>query len=340
MSVPEQAASSPMGIADVSPSRVAWIVSARFDLLFLANLGWLILVIPGLLADDRTLTLEFWQIYYLTTPHRWITLGLVLFDPDRRAGRLPHLLALLALVAVVVPSVYVITGSFLCLVWFDFLWNAWHFASQHYGILRIYGRKSGTPFRLWEAYGLRLFVCYAILRVPGWSSSWLPDSARTWLSTVDLLMLAVPIALLARALIDFRAVQLGKLIYLGSVCGIYSGILVTPLIGAYALRDALFLGVAIFHATEYLAIVTHYARGRASDGSPGLFQAMARNWGLVLLGFLVLLGTLDAYAHGVWFELASGLNLAAAFLHYGYDGLIWKLRRPETARALGVGTES
>jgi hypothetical protein len=31
-----------------------------------------------------------------------------------------------------------------------------------------------------------------------------------------------------------------------------------------------------------------------------------------------------------------GANLAAAFLHYTYDGLIWKLRSPATAAALGA----
>jgi hypothetical protein len=31
-----------------------------------------------------------------------------------------------------------------------------------------------------------------------------------------------------------------------------------------------------------------------------------------------------------------GANIWAAFLHYAYDGMIWKLRRPETAKALGA----
>ena len=47
---------------------------------------------------------------------------------------------------------------------------------------------------------------------------------------------------------------------------------------------------------------------------------------------------------GVWMAppdsglvvLWQGLNLWAAFVHYAYDGMIWKLRRPETAAALGV----
>jgi hypothetical protein len=37
-------------------------------------------------------------------------------------------------------------------------------------------------------------------------------------------------------------------------------------------------------------------------------------------------------------EVWLGLNLWAAFLHYAYDGMIWKLRRSDTARTLGVAS--
>jgi hypothetical protein len=54
---------------------------------------------------------------------------------------------------------------------------------------------------------------------------------------------------------------------------------------------------------------------------------------------LVVLGLV-----GVWADSGGGalmrtwlaLNVWAAFLHYTYDGLIWKLRKPATAQALGV----
>jgi hypothetical protein len=36
--------------------------------------------------------------------------------------------------------------------------------------------------------------------------------------------------------------------------------------------------------------------------------------------------------------LWQGLNLWASFVHYAFDGMIWKLRRPATAAALGVST--
>jgi hypothetical protein len=74
---------------------------------------------------------------------------------------------------------------------------------------------------------------------------------------------------------------------------------------------------------------------------------MARSWSLVLAVYVVCLGVFAEFAErttqGIWSEqmitlseLWVGANLWAAFLHYAYDGTIWKLRRPETAKALGV----
>jgi hypothetical protein len=96
---------------------------------------------------------------------------------------------------------------------------------------------------------------------------------------------------------------------------------------------------SMFHAVEYLAIVTHYARRRETVGSEGPFRTLARYW-LVFLGlYILVLGTL-----GIWMSQPNsglvvfwqGLNLWMAFVHYAFDGMIWKLRRPETAKALGV----
>ena len=59
-------------------------------------------------------------------------------------------------------------------------------------------------------------------------------------------------------------------------------------------------------------------------------------WLLVLVGYVVLFGLSAAVLQRLGAEVWLGLNLWAAFLHYAYDGMIWKLRRPDTARALGA----
>jgi hypothetical protein len=74
-------------------------------------------------------------------------------------------------------------------------------------------------------------------------------------------------------------------------------------------------------------------------GSDGLFRRVAKQWLAVFAVYLVVLGLVGVWAGegGGWvMRVWLAVNLWAAFLHYTYDGFIWKLRKPETAKALGV----
>ena len=106
--------------------------------------------------------------------------------------------------------------------------------------------------------------------------------------------------------------------------------------GQTVLVAALATASSLFHAVEYLALVTHYAWRRRTGGSTGLFRTLAERWLLVLVTYVVLFGLSAAVLGRLGAEVWVGLNLWAAFLHYAYDGMIWKLRRPDTARALGA----
>src|SRR5262249_47166092 len=157
--------------------------------------------------------------------------------------------------------------------------NGWHFAAQHAGILRIYARKSpgGSPWL--ERHGLRLFLCYVIARTAGWTTGWLEDApaALRGVAAVDAGALLLPLTLVALELAA-RPLRTATLAYLAGVCGLYSALLLALAADAKALVLALTTATAVFHATEYLALVTYYARRRAASGSPGWFQRLARAW--------------------------------------------------------------
>lgn len=319
-----------------------WIVSPAFDLLFLANLGWVLLLLPGFATPTDT-AIDFWQLYFLTLPHRWITLLLVVADPDRRAAQTGRLAVVAGLAAILVVGAFLGTGAFLCLALIDYIWNAWHFASQHAGVLRMYARKVGGGVAWLERWGLRGFVTYGALRAAGWATGWFEaePNAREWLHAIDLAVLAIPVALVLTNLGEGTRERAGKLAYLASVCALYTGFILSLRFEWRGLVVVFAAAGSLFHAVEYLAVVTHYARRRESVGSPGAFRTLTRYWLLFLGGYALALG-----AVGVWMAhpdnglvvLWQGLNLWAAFVHYAYDGMIWKLRRPETAAALGVSS--
>lgn len=320
-----------------APAR-GWLVSPAFDLLFLANLGWPLLLLPGVGSRADT-AVDFWQVYFLTVPHRWITLLLVAADPPRRAGQARRLVVVAVAAALLVGGAYLGTGAFVCLALVDYLWNAWHFASQHAGVLRMYARKVGGGSAWLERWGLRVFVTYGAGRAAGWTTGWL-EGASGWrpaLAALDLGVLLIPLLLLATNLVGVTRDRLGKLAYLGSVCVLYTGFLLGLHFEEPRLIVPLAAAGSLFHAAEYLAVVTLYARRRT--GGAGAFAALARRWLLFLGPYVTLVGAAGAYLarpDSGWATAWVGLNLWAALVHYAYDGMIWKLRRPDTARDLGV----
>jgi hypothetical protein len=326
----------------VRSERSGWVVSPAFDLLFIANVGWPLLLLPGLSSHSETVV-DFWQVYFLTLPHRWITLILVALDRDRRGNRGLFLVAIAAVVFLLVAGVWLGTSSFTCLAVVDYVWNAWHFASQHSGVLRIYSRMAGSGWPRLERHGLRFFVTYTILRTVTWATGWLGDSPSSdlLLHVVDGTALAVPVLLIVQSLARSTPLCLGRTMYLVSLCGLYTGLLLSLSYGWAPGVIALTTASSMFHAVEYLAIVTFYARRRLAIGSAGAFRRLAGVWLSFLAVYAVMLGTIGVWLDGKAspaFQLWQGVNLWAAMVHYAFDGVIWKRRQPETARALRAET--
>ncbi|WP_236621089.1 hypothetical protein [Rhodopirellula sallentina] len=128
-------------------------------------------------------SLLFWQIYFVTAPHRWITLALVAVDHHKGHDRRRQFIALGCAILIGCLCVKMGTGSLLCLGAIDYIWNAWHFASQHHGIFQIYQRRSRPSISGTESNGnatsnmkaqarfdkflFRGFMLYVIGRVAG-----------------------------------------------------------------------------------------------------------------------------------------------------------------------------
>ncbi len=326
-----------------------WVVSPAFDLLFLANVLWPLLLLPvllgadGFVLPDGHLQTEFWTIYFITTPHRWITLFVVAADPDRREGHTRLFVGFAVLFAVIVFGVWGFAEELVCLAVLDYLWNSWHFASQHHGVLRMYARKSGGGPDWLERYGLRLFIVYTILRTAGWLIGGVEADAASkwWMNVADLSLVAIPAALLVTNLSGATRARVPKLLYLVSLLGLYCGLLLS-LRQDWANGVFVFAAASgLFHAVEYLAVVSHYAGRRRHVGGAGMFREVAKRWVAVLAVYAVALGLIGSWAADPTSGLSRlwlAVNLWAAFLHYTYDGYIWKLRKPATAQALGVSS--
>jgi hypothetical protein len=312
-----------------------WLVGPAYDAFLISNIAWPLLLLwqlgDGFSGREGV---QFWQIYFVTTPHRWITLALVFLDRQRFGQRPFAFLALAAAAVILVLGIRLSTGALTCLLTIDYIWNAWHFASQHHGIYRIYERvprveRSSTPViaspasLTLEKWSLRLFLLYVILRVAG--ATWPYLSLENTLRTIDWLILAIPAWLLVR---DFAQLRFspGRSIYLFSVTALYTSLLAAVHTNRPALVLSLTTASALFHATEYLALVAWNVHGRcaAMPDRLGIMNYLAPRWGLALGTFILVLGSAGWLLNEHLMQTWLTLNVIVAFLHYAYDGLIWR----------------
>ncbi|WP_237226082.1 hypothetical protein [Rubinisphaera sp. JC750] len=311
-----------------------FLVSPVFDLLFVCNLYWpLLLLIDGWGGLRAHETLLFWQVFFVTTPHRWITLFLVFGDGEKlhRSGRLFAGLAVLIVGSV--SLLWLSTGSLLCLMAVDYLWNAWHFAAQHHGIYRIYSRQNSDSrrYRIFaEKWLFRVFILYVIARVAGWS--WQYEQLTQLAHNCDMWMLLLPLAVVGLQI--ERGFKRGwpGLIYTASVLSLFSAMLLAVHFNSKQMVLQLALASALFHAVEYLAIVSWSMNSKKTTARRDLFGHVGSRWLGYLVVFVVLIGASAWMLEQGAFKIWAAVNLMAAFLHYSFDGIIWKKPRSKSAR--------
>lgn len=316
------------------------LISRMVDAFFIANLYWpLLFVVCWWNGEELRTGVLFWQVYFVTAPHRWITLILVATDRRRTKG---SEMLFLGIAGAVLGSVCILnfsTGSLLCLGAIDYVWNAWHFAAQHHGIHRLYRRTESAfapPSRfgdLVEKTLFRAFLLYVIARVAGvgWRTG--PPDWSWHLKSADLLIAMIPGLLLVMAILrnPGRKILVPQRIYFLSVMTMFLAMLWAAHFERKHIVLQLALASAVFHSVEYMAVVTWASTSASQKSRSDLVGRMARQWALFLAFFVLFLGTTN-------YMLASGnqhlwimINLIVAFLHYAYDGLIWKSGRPTKA---------
>lgn len=334
-------------------SRTRWVHGPVLDVAM--ALCWVPFAVAGLALQDHPDRLSSFvaATLLLSFSHQPLTLALVYGDATnfRLRRRIFTWSPLVFAVAVFVTR----NVSLATLAVVGGLWNAEHTLMQRYGITRIYGRKAGQDTGADEKWMLFSWLAVAMVwaaadsRTPGRVDRTglggnnkrgleiLTDlrPAALWVLPVVAL---VAVGLTARWLRDERrrgaAANPAKRFYVAATAALFVTILVNPIAG--------FLGYVGAHAVEYFIIVhqsigPRYASAEVDGGAP-VGRAVRRLTRLgffavylsIIVGLVMLLekyGTVTAYALVV-FTLGG--------MHVFYDGFIWKLRRPNVARSLGL----
>lgn len=320
-----------------------WIVGPVADLACVINVFWLVYAGAQYLAfTGESPQLTVILMHFLVLPHRFITLGLVFLDRDQFSRRpktflgLPVLFLALAFASRGVSQSVAGVDSFVCLAAIDYAWNAYHFSAQHYGMTRIYGKKgTGVNRPRLERWILVCGITYVILRVTHWAAG--VQTLTAVLPWVDVLAGAAFATLILLEVVQ-GVPSLPKLLYLASISALYGGILISMHFLSSKAMAAAVAATGFFHSMEYLSIVTFYVKSKSRSGSWGakLLSSAAGRWAVVLPGYMALMGLGTAFLKDIepfWYIV---LITPVSFLHYSYDAIIWKLRKPQVAAALHV----
>lgn len=336
-----------------------WIVSRRFDWIWfyasavaiLAGLaasklrasGYYVLAVVGVISNGPHLTSTWTRVYMDTREARERPWAYIVIP------------VLLTTGTVALTVLWGRGGNFLTTA--ILLWATWHFASQCYGLLRIYQRKSGEAPRL--AHRLESGFIFSVA-VAGllWRLHFGPRS----LFGANVMLPGVPLPFVIAALGAAQLAALG--IVIDRTQRIRRGeplawrrlaFLLTVLVAFWVpfmlIKDGTiaFASAACWHGFQYLGIMYYYNRRKFSaDPSPPEARLIAwlsqpgRAW--LYGGFLLALAGV-AYATILGVSAASGWQegkvaavvwTSLTLSHYWLDGLIWKMRKKQVATNLNV----
>ena len=277
--------------------------------------------------------------------HQPLTFGLVY--GDRWQFAMHRALFVWAPVVAVALSVTAAAGNLWIVVPLAAAWNLQHTLQQRYGVLRIYAGRSG-----YGAARLDRAFCYlpmvSVLLAVAASPTLVQLVRRSGIDPrnakgIELLTALRPVAvgLLLASLVPTLAVialavrqerlagpktNPARWLYQWSSLALLASIVVDPTAGFIAYVSA--------HAVEYAVIVDRTARRRygAGDARPSFLARHARapagraGYFLAILALaLVLKLTLEGAA-------LNAVLYSVGALHFTYDAVIWKLRRPVVAK--------
>ena len=320
-----------------------WIGNPTTDLT-LFDFGW-IPVFLSLIVFKEHMGFIILFVLMFTSVHRHYTFALVYGEKEEFEKR-KTLYVLLPIMAVLVTFASLYLDVFQILVAVSVPWVLYHSVSQKYGITRIYSRKAGYG-KAWIEKGVIFsWFVYLFFALMGKEKDTLHQyrAGKVILSLVGdylgyltlisyfLLAVAVFFTLLFvyQEFKNRHQLSTAKVLYVFSTLLLY-----------FIFFHSLVVGYIVFgfsHALEYIAFVNIFVNSKYKkkpDSMSPLAMASKKLWlysALFSIGILVLslLGMkLNENAFLIYI-------VGSSFLHFIYDGLIWKVRRPEVGKPFDI----
>lgn len=330
-------------MSTIAHSKNDWIQSPTFDLTYL-SFGWIAVFLAFVVFKQYTGALVI-MVLVFSFVHRHYTFALVYGQRDEFEKRKRSYIILpVAFLLLTAASLYF--GFFTILLAISVVWTMYHTIAQKYGFTRIYSRKAGYG-KAWIDKGIIYsWFVYLFLSLGETNRGTLEQykigqsllntigsylHIFTFLSYVALgVAIFFTVAYVVEELRNSDKLSLPKNLFVFSVLILYAIFLYDLVIG--------FIVFGFSHALEYIAFVNVFvnAKYKKKSENTSLFSRVSRKqW--VYSGLFTLALASISFAGVNINESALGIYITgSSFLHFIYDGWIWKVSKPEVGKPLDI----
>ena len=320
-----------------------WIKDPTFDLGYL-SFGWIPIYLAFMIFENYFATILL-IVAATSFVHRHYTFALVYgqkeeFDKRKKAY------ILLPIAFLIIAYTFYKLNIFSILLAASIIWLMFHTIAQKYGLTRIYSRKAGYGYGWLDKAIIYSWFVYLFFALGERNKALMSQyhEGRTLIkylgdyfpifTMISYVALAVAIAITVMyvyvELKNWDKISIPKNIFVFSIMLLYAIFFQNLVIG--------FLVFGFSHAFEYIAFVNLFVNSKYKkrpDSRSFFARVTKKQWlyagifSVILVAISVAGTNINAYILGLYITGSS-------FLHFIYDGWIWKVSRPEVGKPLDI----
>jgi len=320
-----------------------WIKNPLTDSIYF-SFGWIVAFLSLLLLEQYT-GIIIVLVLLINYVHRHYTMALVYGQREEFEKR-KQFYIYVPIIAIVVTALSIYFKVFPYLLTVSVLWTMYHSVAQKYGFTRIYSRKAGYG-KGWIDKGILyswFFYLFFAMLIYEQSILLKYQAGRVIVGHLQPYInyiTFISYALLVISII-FTLIYIYEEIKNKKTISIPKNLFVVSTLCIYAIFfHSLIVGYVVFgfsHAIEYIAFVNIFvgAKYRKKPESNTFFSRVTKRQWLYSGLFSVVIVVLSLIGMKIDQNAFLIYIVGSSFLHFIYDGLIWKVRHPEVGKPLDI----
>lgn len=320
-----------------------WIKNPLSDSVYF-SFGWIVVFLALVLFQSH-MGLIIVIVLLFNYVHRHYTMALV-YGQKEEFDRRKQVYIYLPIIAIIVTALSVYFKVFPYLLTLSVLWTMYHSVAQKYGFTRIYSRKAGYGkgwidkgiLYSWFFYLFFAMVVYERSTLLKYKAGRVIignlNNYMDYISTLSYALLAVSIVFtfiyIYEEIKNRKQISIPKNIFVVSTLSIYAIFFHSMVIG--------YIVFGFSHAIEYIAFVNIFvgAKYRKKPESNTFFSRVSKRQWLYSGVFAAVIIVLSLIGMKLDQNAFLIYIVGSSFLHFVYDGLIWKVRHPEVGKPLDI----